>query len=382
MDIDLPLSDAIYYYSPQPLQTVTQSLPGATSTAVVDYAATLGNPPAVQIAAAPSYNIATVDSTYETTFYPFQHTSLSGSSPQSMELTGTSYPAPQAHLAERSPREQPKIDIPVATTNTRGRRKPRMRKFERDMIKKEGRAFADGLNVTTQTGVRGERNFQMQNGNHIVSGDSQPDISIQDCFNQLTVNENNHPGHSLARGDRSDYLSQTITTIPFKVEQPILGFGSTGRSDITATSSQMNNTGRKYSGDPMQFADSASWASLMAQALKNRAKIGKAAEQPRAGKKKARQPRNLPMRLAELEKQLTTFRRSGPSSITLEKKITHITRQALHVRVRIEEDAGRLTAPEAKELRKANTRMLCRKTKKTDHERGVENLVDQVAMLL
>ncbi|MCJ1432374.1 hypothetical protein MMC27_001730 [Xylographa pallens] len=382
MDVDVPLSDTSFFYPPHSLQTVTQCLPGAASTAVVDYADTLGNSQAVQRAVEPSYYVATTGPIYETTSRNSQHASLSIRPPQPVDLTGTSDAALLAHAAERriSPQEEPKMNIHAATMNIRSRRKKRLSKYERDMIKKAGRGFTDGLNAT-QNEARGERNAQNGNGKQAVSRASHPEASIQDWFTQLTVNDNNHPGHFSAYSDRFDHLLQTTATVPVKAEEPTVGFGFTGRSDITATSSQTKNSGRPLPDFLKPFSDSASWASLTAQALKNRAKIGKPKEQQRKVKLIGR-PRDLPKRLAELEKQITTLRHSGPSSNTLEKKITNITRQALSVRVRIEEGEGRLTVPEAKELRRANARMLSRKNKKTDHEKGVETLVDQVAMLL
>ncbi|MCJ1384507.1 hypothetical protein MMC17_007624 [Xylographa soralifera] len=307
MDIGLPLPDAScsypFSYPPHSSQTATHCLPGAASTSVVDYADTPGNHQRVQTTTDPSLNTATTTPISKTTSWPCHD------------------PALLARLAEMriSPREQPKIDCHIATTNIRAPRKKRLGKVARAKAREERRESIDGLNATA--------------------------------------------------------------TISIKADKPTVGFGFTGRSDVTATSSQLNDSGRSHLEVPEQFPDSASWASLKAQALKNRAKIGKLGEQLR-NRKKTKRPRDLPKRLAELEKQITTLRHSGPSSITLEKKITHITRQALSVRVRIEEGEGRLTVREAKALRVANARMLSRKTKKTDHEKGVENLVDQVAMLL
>ena len=382
MDVDELLSDELFFYSPCPWQAAPHCLPGAASTAVVDYAATIGNSQAVQRAAEPSYYVATTGPYYETTSRNSQHVSLSERPLQSVDLTGISDSALLAHPAERrvSPREEPEMNINAATMNIRTRRNKRLSKYERDMIKKAGRGFTDGFNAT-QDEARGERNAQNGNGKQAVSRVSHPETSIQDCFTQLTVNDNNHPGHSSANRDRSDHLLQTTATVPVKAEEPTVGYGFTGRTDVIATSSQTNDSGRTHPEFLKPFSDSASWASLTAQALKNRAKMGKPKEQQKKGKIIGR-PRDLPRRLAELEKEITTLRHSGPSSNALEKKITHITRQALSVRVRIEEGEGRLTVPEAKELRRANARMLCRKNMKTDHEKGVDTLVDQVAMFL
>ncbi|MCJ1282649.1 hypothetical protein MMC26_001974 [Xylographa opegraphella] len=384
MDIDFPPSDAPFSYPSHSSQTVPYRLPDAASTAVVDYADTLGNPQPVQKATYPSYNIATTNPTnpiHGTKPCNSQHASLSVRSPQPVQLSGSSNSASLAHPVERGPPwQRPENDINVAAMNFRSRRKKRPCKAGRDLMKKEGREAADRLNAA-QIKLREERIARDRNGIQAVSGASNQESSIQDCFNRLTVNENNHSGHLSARNDPLDHLSQTTATTSFSAEKPVVEFGFISRSDITASSSQTNDPGKSHPVVPTQSADSSSWAALTAQALKNRNQPGKQGKRSKKGKE-VRRPRDLSKRLIELEKQITTLRHSGDRVRSVKRKINNVTRQALVVRTRIEEDEGRLTALEAKELRKANAKMLGKRSKMTEHEKGVDSLVDGMAMLL
>ncbi|MCJ1391293.1 hypothetical protein MMC18_004156 [Xylographa bjoerkii] len=229
--------------------------------------------------------------------------------------------------------------------------------------------------------LREEQELEKRKAEQILIDFPHQEVGIQDCFARLTVNENNHPGHLSVHRDRSDHLLQAAAATPVKTEKLAVKSGITNRSDITAISFRLNDSRRTHPDIPEQLPDKAFWDLLKAQALKNRPQAGNSVHQRRHGKK-SRQLVDLPKRLADTEKQITTLRHSGPSTTYLEKKITNLTREALSVRVRIEEGEGRLTAEEAKALRRANARNLSRKTKQTDHERVVETLVEQVAMLL
>ncbi|MCJ1293371.1 hypothetical protein MMC34_004925 [Xylographa carneopallida] len=365
MDIDLSLSDPLFSYPPQTSQAVvTQCLPDATSTAVVDYADTLGNPQTVRKTTEPSYNLGVTGPLFQTPSRDSRH------------------PASMTHpVGQRSPQEHPMIDPHVSTTNIVSRRRRRPTKPERDLIKQQRREATDGRRAA-RIEEREDWSTQNHNGKQVASGAFLSESSVQECFNRLTVNENNDPGNYFTGRDPSNISRDGgTTTIPFRAEEPIVEFGFKGRSDITASSSPMNGSGTRHPNFPNHSADSASWASLKAQALQTGSRPGKSFDPRKYGKNK-RGPEDFVRRLAELEKQLTTLRYSDQGTTKSERKIAHMTRQALSLRVRIEEGEGRLTAPEAKELRKANARMHSRKTKKTDHEEGVEDLVDQVALLL
>ncbi|MCJ1398470.1 hypothetical protein MMC11_001670 [Xylographa trunciseda] len=117
MDVDMPLSAPLFSYPSQSSQIATQCLPGATSTAVVDYADTLRNSQPAQIKTEPSYDKAPAGPIHEPISNQNWQASFSWLPNRPVKLSRTSDSELLAYLARRriSPRYLRNIDIHVAT---------------------------------------------------------------------------------------------------------------------------------------------------------------------------------------------------------------------------------------------------------------------------